>query len=919
MIRNITIKGKIIEYQDARGPWKPFTDKQNQQENVVASSSALETHVVTGTENQQLLPLSELVAASSSLECKHEIPVIEPVEELHEVTHFRPKLVEVLTGNDLSADTFAETNIRFKPVTETEYEIPPLTMLYESNDPALYVNKRITPSIISLLINSSCQPNKNDTMMKTKGRSFISDWFRVAQPDKTWKTRAWLSYSTSTNSAFCTTCLLFGGPTSDSIWTQLGYKGWQSGHGLRDIERHEASSQHRQTEVIRFQWIHENRVDQPLAVANKLIVEQNRRVMYIAVKAMKFLATEMMAVLGHSNRDGKFLHLFREFSELDPCAAAYLRQLDDIRHRDVRSKPEVNLLSPLNCRRCLQTMKNLVVREICSQISQQKAFAIINDGTQDLSKKDAQAVLVRYISTINGNLRPVERLIEVFTTGDSTGQGLCDRIVPILRELKLQFEWIIGQSYDGASNMSGKYSGLQAKLRELSKKALYIWCQAHRLNLLIEGVLKSSPQVTGTISLLQELYNFFNGFTRNAVLTAAQENERYVQTLKRVSETTRSWRSAEDGVNVVVDRYESIINALEDLSTASNHDATTASSADGLLRRLQDFDIIVTLFMLRTIFKKTGPVSRLLQGVACDYGVAASLLHDCVNKINKMRDNADTYWKKLIAEAKQFATKHEIVPIFPVKRQKRTKLMPGEVVRDERIQDPEQAFKVNTYIPALESVQSEFRERFTDMTIDVLSEMQHFTPKFLLSNQPDITGATIGHLCNFYEMDATDVALELAEFRPVFRTLYTLISVDDLMSSDARSMQKAHSDSEYNDKEDDLDVQDDAESQLNKLQRWAEQGFVKPLRALQELSGFPSLNVMYKILVSLAITSSSAERAMSRVRLIKNRLRTTMLDDWFSSMMVLASEKDILDNIPVDRIIDHFATLSRSLQKLLID
>jgi len=106
---------------------------------------------------------------------------------------------------------------------------------------------------------------------------------------------------------------------------------------------------------------------------------------------------------------------------------------------------------------------------------------------------------------VDGNLRPAERLIAVFTTGDSSGQGLCDRVVPILRDLKLEFDWIIGQSYDGTSNVSGKYSGLQARLRELSKKALYIWCQAHRLNLLVEGLLNSSPQVTGTISLLQEL------------------------------------------------------------------------------------------------------------------------------------------------------------------------------------------------------------------------------------------------------------------------------------------------------------------------------------------------------------------------------------------------------------------------------
>ena len=112
--------------------------------------------------------------------------------------------------------------------------------------------------------------------------------------------------------------------------------------------------------------------------------------------------------------------------------------------------------------------------------------------------------------------------------------------------------------------------------------------------------------------------------------------EHHAKTLKRVSKTTTSWRSVEDGVRVVVDRYDSIIKALAELCSSSN-DATTVSSAGGLLRRLQNFDIIVTLFMLHNIFQKTGPVSRLLQGVACDYGVTASLLPDCVTKFNKMR------------------------------------------------------------------------------------------------------------------------------------------------------------------------------------------------------------------------------------------------------------------------------------------
>jgi len=113
--------------------------------------------------------------------------------------------------------------------------------------------------------------------------------------------------------------------------------------------------------------------------------------------------------------------------------------------------------------------------------------------------------------------------------------------------------------------------------------------------------------------------------------------------------------------------------------------------------------------------------------------------------------------------------------------------MPGEMVRDERPQDAEQAFKVTTYIPALDSVHSELRNRFTDMAVDVLREMQFFTPRYLLSDQPDAQCSDINKLCKFYEMNETNVSSELAEFRSVFRKLNKVICVDDLLFDKRRS------------------------------------------------------------------------------------------------------------------------------------
>lgn len=108
-----------------------------------------------------------------------------------------------------------------------------------------------------------------------------------------------------------------------------------------------------------------------------------------------------------------------------------------------------------------------------------------------------------------------------------------------------------------------------------------------------------------------------------------------------------------------------------------------------------------------------------------------------------------------VAEAgKHNAVKHDIEPSFAVKRPKRVKCrpMPGEISRDERIQDPEKSFKVglHAYIPALDKLLSQFKDRFTDNTIDIMKEMQYFSPAHLLAAKADIVASQVKALCTFY-------------------------------------------------------------------------------------------------------------------------------------------------------------------------
>lgn len=349
----------------------------------------------------------------------------------------------------------------------------------QSNDPALFANKRIRTEMITFLLKSPCQPSDDFVFPFKDGRQFLRSWFRIQQENGQFLRRLWISYSVLLNRAFCLTCMLFGGHAAGSCWTINGYNGYKSRHGARDIQNHEISPRHREAEVSRFQFLCKGRIDQQLTNNRNAVIEQNRRVLFVAIKAMKYLASEMMALRGHASAGGKYIRLFEEFADFDPCAAAYLKKLRSIREQDNRKKPEVNFLSPLNTRRLLQSMQALVIQKIVRNVSKYKVFSLINDGTTDSSKKDAQAVLVRYVDeTEDSKLRPVERLLSVFTTGqglcDTSGQGLCESVVQCLNNYGLPCEWIIGQSYDGASNVRGKHTGLRTRIQAISERALYM-------------------------------------------------------------------------------------------------------------------------------------------------------------------------------------------------------------------------------------------------------------------------------------------------------------------------------------------------------------------------------------------------------------------------------------------------------------
>lgn len=107
------------------------------------------------------------------------------------------------------------------------------------------------------------------------------------------------------------------------------------------------------------------------------------------------------------------------------------------------------------------------------------------------------------------NLALFERFIKFIPMFSHTGSEITQIILHFLEENGINIQGCRGQSYDNAANMSGKYNGVQAILREKCCVAHYVPCTAHSLNLVGKSAAEGCPAAAGFFYVLQSLYAWF--------------------------------------------------------------------------------------------------------------------------------------------------------------------------------------------------------------------------------------------------------------------------------------------------------------------------------------------------------------------------------------------------------------------------
>lgn len=127
-----------------------------------------------------------------------------------------------------------------------------------------------------------------------------------------------------------------------------------------------------------------------------------------------------------------------------------------------------------------QMLAHDVQRQIVCDIDKYPFIGIIADGTTDGDGMEQFSISVRYLGLSTFAVH--DAFLGLYNPNSSTADALTSAIVEVMIGLNIPLTKLRGYSSDDASNMSGRLNGVQAQLRTMQPKSVYVHCVCHSLD-----------------------------------------------------------------------------------------------------------------------------------------------------------------------------------------------------------------------------------------------------------------------------------------------------------------------------------------------------------------------------------------------------------------------------------------------------
>ena len=291
------------------------------------------------------------------------------------------------------------------------------------------------------------------------------------------------------------------------------------------------------------------------SASNAIWIERNGKYLLRIVDATLFLSVQGLAFRG--NDESETSHNRGNFREL----ISLLKAVDSEFGQRCNEMPSNSkYFSPIIQNELIDIAARQVRRAICAEAVESGVIAVMVDDSKDISHKEQMSFCIRYCHPTDYSV--YEEFISLSHVADLNAESLCNNILAEMKSSGLDQCSVIGQCYDGASVMSGRYGGVQKLFRDIHSNALYVHCHAHRLNLVIVNVARAVKYAGEFFSLVKTLYVFITRHKVHEVFRTMQQEEGYIpRELGRLSDTR--WTCRYRNIALLFDRLNVILDVLD--------------------------------------------------------------------------------------------------------------------------------------------------------------------------------------------------------------------------------------------------------------------------------------------------------------------------------------------------------------------
>ncbi|KAL4090644.1 hypothetical protein QTP88_025438 [Uroleucon formosanum] len=361
-----------------------------------------------------------------------------------------------------------------------------------------------------------------------------------------------------------------------------------------------------------------------ICVDRNVQIQENRKKLVPIIECIILCGRQEIALRGHNDsgkmcvngnifdlyNDGNFRAILRYRGKGDNFLKLHLENSQRYKYIGAKIQNEI-----------IAACGDIIQKKIVEKINAAECFSILADETTDVSNKEQLTLCVRYIDDQN-NL--CEDFLKYVNIDSLTGASLSSAILNGLTSCGVQCDFLFGQGHDGASNMSGKFRGVQAIICEKYPQALYVHCAAHSLNLAVSSA-SSIPPIRNCLGIL--CIHFL--------------------TLRNVA----VWVQRYDAVNDFVELFPFVVAALEIISEWNDSSATDAS----ILLKAIDSEFLISLQVIKNLFSYGLPLCKQLQSEQIDLMEAVCLAENTVLALKDLRTDTDEEFKQIFLKAEKLA------------------------------------------------------------------------------------------------------------------------------------------------------------------------------------------------------------------------------------------------------------------------